>query len=189
MQNLKMAIQQMIRLQEKDWNHFSSLCELRTVKKGTFISVPERVPQEVFFIQEGKVRTMVIDLQGNEQTIHFAIENQFIADYSAFMQRTVSHYYLQALTDLNVVLIPRNAIEWGYEQMVDGQKLGRLIAEFYFTYHDNRILNMYVKSAVERYNEMGQLFPGIHQWVPQKMIASYLGITPVHLSRLKKTDR
>jgi hypothetical protein len=64
--------------------------------------------------------------------------------------------------------------------------MGRVIAEFYFIYFDNRLKNNYAYSATERYATISAVFPDIHNRVPQHMIASYLGISPVHLSRLKK---
>ena len=65
--------------------------------------------------------------------------------------------------------------------------MGRLIAEYYFIYQDNRIQNNYFRTPKERYDNITQVFPNIHNRVPQHMIASYLGITSIHLSRLKKT--
>jgi hypothetical protein len=84
--------------------------------------------------------------------------------------------------------MPRSAVDWDYKNLKEGDKLGRLIAEFYFIYQDNRIKNLYARSAKERYDTITEVFPNIHNRVPQHMIASYLGITPVHLSRLKKSD-
>jgi hypothetical protein len=94
---------------------------------------------------------------------------------------------MQALEPLEVVVMPRAAIEWGYENLTQGEKLGRLIAEFYFIYQDNRIKNGYALSPKMRYDHITDVFPNIHNRAPQHMIASYLGITPVHLSRLKKS--
>jgi hypothetical protein len=95
---------------------------------------------------------------------------------------------IQALEDTEVVVIPRSAIEWGYANLNEGDKFGRLVAEFYFIYHDNRIKNLYARTPKERYDTITEVFPNIHNRAPQHMIASYLGITPVHLSRLKKED-
>lgn len=64
--------------------------------------------------------------------------------------------------------------------------MGRLIAEWYFIYKDTRIKNLYALTPKERYDQITDVFPNIHNRVPQHMIASYLGITAVHLSRLKK---
>jgi hypothetical protein len=72
--------------------------------------------------------------------------------------------------------------------LAQGEKLGRLVAEFYFLYHDHRIKNLYARTPKQRYDTLAEVFPNIHNRVPQHMIASYLGITPVHLSRLKKAE-
>lgn len=87
-----------------------------------------------------------------------------------------------------VTVLPKEAIGWGYDHLQEGQKLGRLIAEFYFTYLDERIEHLYTLSPIQRYELMNQIFPNIHNRVPQHMIASYLGITPIHLSRIKRED-
>jgi CRP-like cAMP-binding protein len=150
------------------------------------LSVPESIPNEIFFINKGLVRVFITDKSGNEHTIHFALENQFIADYSQFMLMQPSFYCLQALEETEVVVMPRKAIEWGYNHLKQGQKMGRLIAEYYFIYQDNRIKNLYLRTPKERYDTITEVFPNIHNRVPQHMIASYLGITPIHLSRLKK---
>jgi hypothetical protein len=116
------------------------------------------------------------------------LENQFIADYSGFILQQPALYSLQALEETHVVVLPRQAIEWGYNHMEEGDRLGRLIAEYYFIYQDTRIKNLYARTPKERYDSIAEVFPNIHNRVPQHMIASYLGITPVHLSRLKKAD-
>lgn len=146
------------------------------------------VPDEVFFIQKGIIRVVVADNDGVEHTIHFALENQFIADYASFILRQPALYTLQAIEATEAVVMPRAAIEWGYANLAQGDRLGRLIAEFYFIYQDNRIKNLYARTPKERYDTITEVFPNIHNRVPQHMIASYLGITPVHLSRLKKAD-
>jgi hypothetical protein len=79
-----------------------------------------------------------------------ALENQFIADYANFMQKQPSLYTLQAVEETQVVVLPRSAIEWGYKSLTEGQKKGRLIAEFYFIYQDNRIKNMYARTPKQR---------------------------------------
>ena len=124
----------------------------------------------------------------SEHTIHFALENQFITDYSNFIQGLPSIYTLQTLEETEVIILPRSSIEWGYKYLTDGQKMGRLIAEYYFIYQDDRIKNLYIRTPKERYDNITNVFPNIHNRVPQHMIASYLGITPIHLSRLKKSS-
>ncbi|MDW3193727.1 MAG: Crp/Fnr family transcriptional regulator [Cytophagales bacterium] len=188
MEALQFAMQQMINISEEELDDFLSRCFPKKLKRKEVLSRPQTYPNEVFFIVSGIVRVSVLDKEGNEHSIHFALENQFICDYSAFMRKEHSLYTLEALEETEVIVLPRNAIEWGYSNLTEGDKMGRLIAEFYFIYQDNRIKNQYTRTPKERYDTITEVFPNIHNRVPQHMIASYLGITSIHLSRLKKQD-
>lgn len=188
MEKIKSAIRSMVSVAENELNKLLSECHVMHFKRNEILSYPGEIPQAVFFVNRGIIRVTVTDNEGNEHTIHFALENQFISDYSSFIQKQSALYALQALEDTEVVVMPRKAIEWGYINMKEGDRLGRLIAEYYFIYQDNRIKNLYARTPKERYDSINEVFPNIHNRVPQHMIASYLGITPVHLSRLKKSD-
>jgi CRP-like cAMP-binding protein len=186
MQQIRQAIKQMIEVTEDELNDFLSQAITKTFKRQEFISKPDIIPNEIFFINKGLIRVLITDNEGTEHTIHFALENQFIADYSNFIQRQPSIYSLQTLEETEIVILPRSTIEKGYKNLSEGQKMGRLIAEYYFIYQDNRIKNSYIRTPKQRYDSITEIFPNIHNRVPQHMIASYLGITPIHLSRLKK---
>jgi CRP-like cAMP-binding protein len=186
MEQIKEVMRRMIDVSDIELDKFLAQANTRTYKRQEIISRPNILPNEIYFIIKGITRVFVTDTEGNEHTIHFALENQFIADYSNFIQKQPSLYTLQALEETQVVILPRSAIEWGYNNLREGQKMGRLIAEYYFIYQDARIKNMYVRSPKQRYDSITEVFPNIHNRVPQHMIASYLGITPIHLSRLKK---
>jgi CRP-like cAMP-binding protein len=186
MDSIKQVMRSMISIDDAELREFLGMMSIRHFNRNESLSVPESIPNEIFFINKGLVRVFITDKSGNEHTIHFALENQFIADYSQFMLMQPSFYCLQALEETEVVVMPRKAIEWGYNHLKQGQKMGRLIAEYYFIYQDNRIKNLYLRTPKERYDTITEVFPNIHNRVPQHMIASYLGITPIHLSRLKK---
>jgi CRP-like cAMP-binding protein len=185
MEQIRQLMQQMITISEGELAGFLSPAITRIFKRQETVSRPNAIPNEIFFINRGIIRVLITDNSGTEHTIHFAMENQFIADYSSFIQQKPSMYSLQTLEETEVVVLPRAAIEWGYRNLTEGQKMGRLIAEFYFMYQDDRIKNMYARTPKERYDSITDVFPNIHNRVPQHMIASYLGVTPVHLSRLK----
>lgn len=188
MEQIRQVMKQMIKVSEDALNGFLSQAITKTFKRQETISRPNAIPNEIFFINKGLIRVLITDNEGTEHTIHFALENQFIADYSNFIQKQPTIYSLQTLEETQLVILPRSAIEWGYKNLKEGQKMGRLIAEFYFIYQDDRIKNMYARTPRQRYDSITDVFPNIHNRVPQHMIASYLGITPVHLSRLKKSD-
>lgn len=188
MEQIRQVMKQMINVSEDELNAFLNQTITKTFKRQETVSRPNAIPNEIFFINKGLIRVLITDNEGTEHTIHFALENQFIADYSNFLQKKQSLYSLQTLEETQVIILPRSAIDWGYKNLCEGQKMGRLIAEFYFIYQDDRIKNMYARTPKQRYDSITDVFPNIHNRVPQHMIASYLGITPVHLSRLKKTE-
>lgn len=186
MEQIKEVMRQMINVSEVELNDFLSGASIKTFKRQEVISQPNAIPNEIFFINKGIVRVLISDNEGAEHTIHFALENQFVTDYSTFIQKKPSMYTLQTLEETQVVVLPRATIEWGYNNLKEGEKMGRLVAEYYYIYQDDRIKNNYVRTPKQRYDSISEVFPNIHNRVPQHMIASYLGISPIHLSRLKK---
>ncbi|WP_288244189.1 Crp/Fnr family transcriptional regulator [uncultured Chryseobacterium sp.] len=188
MDQVRQVMQQMINITEEELESFLNKTSIKTFKRQEIVSMPDSIPNNIFFINKGIIRVFITDSEGTEHTIHFALENQFIADYSNFIKQQPSFYTLQALEETEVVILPRKTIEWGYNNLTEGQKMGRLVAEYYFIYQDDRIKNTYTRTPKQRYDSITDIFPNIHNRVPQHMIASYLGITPIHLSRLKKED-
>ncbi len=188
MEQIKQVISQMIDISESEMNGFLKFCFVKTFKRREALSKPNCYLNELFFINKGIARVTILDQSGTEHTTHFALENNFIADYTSFILKQPAFYTLEAIEETEVVIIPRTAIEWGYKNLQQGDKLGRMVAEFYFIYNDMRIKNLYMMTPKERYDTITDTFPNIHNRVPQHMIASYLGITPIHLSRLKKAE-
>lgn len=186
MRQIKEVIRQMIPITEKELETFVSFCEKKRHKKKEIISSSYTRTSHTLFVNRGMLRFFLIDLKGKEHTTHFSMENEFTGDYSSLLSNKPSIYTIQALEDIELVSIPLAAIQWGYENIKFGDRLGRLIAESYFLFMDHRISDNYVKSTKERYEMITRIYPDIHNRAPQHMIASYLGITPVHLSRLKR---
>jgi len=189
MELLIAAIRNMISIADGELTNFLRPCFAKKFYAKEFLSKQGEISNEIFFITKGITRSTIIDHAGEEHTIHFSPEYQFVADYTSFMLRSPATNSLQAIEDTEVVVLPRQAIEWGYKHLSQGDKMGRLIAEYYFIYFDNRLKNQYVFTPALRYENISKVFPNIHNRVPQHMIASYLGVSPVHLSRLKKELR
>lgn len=186
---MKEVISSMIDISDEEYEQFIEGCSFKEAKRKTIIAQKGVVPNEIIFIIEGLLRVVIVDQKGLEHTIHFAMENQFIADYSSFIQAKPSVQILETLENTSYIAIPRSAVKWGYDNLRQGDRLGRFIAEYYFMYQDDRINNQYLRTPQERYEHITQIFPNIHNRAPQHMIASYLGITSVHLSRLKKNRK
>lgn len=113
MEVISNTLRKMIRISDVEFQEFLQQCHQEKFKRKSLLSEPGRVPREIFFIQQGLVRVMITDQNGIQHTIHFTLENQFIADYSSFMQQLPSFYSLQALEETQVVVLPRSASEWG----------------------------------------------------------------------------
>ncbi len=188
MSQIKQVIEQMVSISGTELEEFLSKTTVKTFKAQEILNKRDKIANDIYFINKGILRVLITDNDGEEHTIHFALENQFISDYSSFLMKTPSIATLQTLEETELVVIPREAVEWGYANLKEGQKLGRLIAEFYFIYQDNRIINQYARTPKQRYDAITDVFPDIHNRVPQYMISSYLGISPIHLSRLKKAE-
>lgn len=180
------AIRTMIDITDDELSLFLARTSIKNIKMKTIVNSANKIMNEIYFINSGLFRVFITDNEGTEHTIHFALENQFISDYTSFLLKSPSHSSIQALENMEVVVIDRETIEWGYQFLKEGQKLGRLIAEYYFIYQDTRIVNQYALTPKQRYDAIATVFPNIHNRAPQYMIASYLGITPIHLSRLKR---
>ncbi len=189
MEHLIAAIRKMITISDAELAQFLQFCFSRKYQAKEFLSTQGEISNEIFFIIKGITRSTLIDHTGAEHTIHFSPEYQFVAEYTSFMLKIPATNNIQAIEETEVVVLPRQGIEWGYKNLTQGDKMGRLIAEYYFVYFDNRLKNQYVYTPAQRYENISKVFPDIHNRVPQHMIASYLGVSPVHLSRLKKELR
>lgn len=184
---LKLMSENLITLSQEEWSEFSSQLSKKNFKKSEYIFKAGQVPNEVYFVNKGIVRVVIEDAKGMENTIHFSLEGQFISDYASYLRKQPASYSIQALENSELFVLPRASIDWAYQYLKEGQKLGRLLAELYFTFHDDRIKSLYSLTPLQRYEGIENIFPGILSRVPQHMIASYLGISPVHLSRIKRS--
>ena len=87
MEQIKAVMQQLINVSEEELQGFLSKANLKQYKKQAILLSPGAVPNEIFFINKGLIRVFVIDQKGNEHTLHFALENQFITDYANFLRQ------------------------------------------------------------------------------------------------------
>lgn len=186
---LKASIEQMVTLPPDLGREFIGMCTVKRLAAKTDLVLQGELCNDIYFIVNGLTRSLIVDVEGVEHTIHFSLEGQYVTEYSAFLNETTATKGIQTLEPTTVVVMPRAAILWGYKHLPMGDRLGRYIAEGYFKYFDHRLSSQYLLSPAERYEQINTIFPGIQNRVPQHMIASYLGISPVHLSRLKKQSR
>ena len=181
---IKNIISTYINISEEEWILYSEMLTVKEYKKKEIIYDIGSYVKDIYFVDKGLLRKFFIDRDGNEKTFHFTMENGFAGDYESFLNKIPCTYGIQALEDTTVVAMSYDLFQMSYKMLNEGEKMGRLLVEDYFILYSNKLQSIYTKTPSERYHAMNKLFPGILSKVPQHYIASYLNISPVHLSRL-----
>lgn len=158
----------------------------KTFKKGEFMQREGEVVKYGAFVAKGFLRSYVIDNKGKEHIIQFAPENWWISDKSGVSNQATASFFIDAIEDSDIFLMDYK----GHTNCL--QKIPLYAATFQVgmqnrgAARDKRIVQSLTASAEERYNDFIDTYPSIVQRVPQHMLASYLGITPETLSRIRK---
>lgn len=172
-------------LSESDWEFIASCFEFKFFKKGSVITAFGQVEHYLSFVEDGVVRYFVPG-EENDLTLHFAFGKEFISAYDSFLSRTPSEYALQALTDTSVWRIRYDKLQEVYRYTTDGNYIGRVIAERLFMAKNKRELSLLKFDARERYLRLMDEQPEVVRRIPLKYIASYIGVTPQALSRIRR---
>lgn len=138
-----------------------------------------------YFILKGIVRFFINNEKGNEQTLQFGIENWWITDYLSFQYQTPSHFYIQAIENLEVLTIDKTSMEELLVKIPKLERYFRMVLQKSFGASQVRIKYLFTMSAEERYHNMNNQFPEFVQRVPQYMLASYLDFTPEFMSKIR----
>jgi CRP-like cAMP-binding protein len=169
---------------EKEWveNAFKKI----ELYKGDFLIKQGKVCDQVAFVVSGKLRNFYIDDAGNEVTCFFVTADSFVSAFTSFLTNTPTHENISALEDTVLRVISKKDIEELSVLIPKMQIFRRIIAENLFIIMEKRIMMLQSQSAHERYEKMLKENPEILLSVPLQYTASFLGITPQHLSRLRK---
>lgn len=170
---------------------FNKTCNVLHISKGTVIIRANQQQAYLYFICKGIVRNFIEIDDGTTKTYNFRMENMtstgyFNYNYQNDLKAIVN---VECLEDCVLVQVPMSLIMQVVEDFKYGDRMGRYLAEAHVIELVNFLVDRDTKTLLERYNNLEKIFPNIHQRVPQHMIASYLGTTPVHLSRIKKSRK
>ena len=172
-----------------DENEILSIVENCTVKKfqkGTFLLKQNEHCKHTFFVEKGLLRQFSIDQKGREHILVFAPENWFVTDRESTYFNKPSAYYIQALEDSKVAIIDENFIHLLSEKIPSFIDFNNKLLHNHIRHLQNRINLLLSTNAKEKYLQFIQMYPDILLRVPQIMVASYLGITPESLSRVRR---
>jgi CRP-like cAMP-binding protein len=140
----------------------------------------------VAFVEKGMLRSYTIDEKGGEQIDQFAFEGWWIADQYSFLTGEASLYTIDALEDCELLLLSRAAEEQLMEQVPKMERYFRILLQNSLIATQRRLMGTLRHTAEKRYTDLVQSCPTIQRRVPQHMMASFLGITPETLSRIRR---
>lgn len=160
--------------------------ERKSFKKGEILLRQGESCHHTFFVAKGLLRAYTIDENGKEHVLQFAPENWLISDRSSVLFDEVSEQFIDAVEDSEVILIETGFFEKLSEVSHGFQKFNMYALNNHIRHLHKRINLLISASAEVRYMDFIRLYPDILLRVPQWMIASYLGITPESLSRVRK---
>jgi CRP-like cAMP-binding protein len=167
---------------------FNNQCTQVNFSKGELIMNEGDVQNSLYFITKGIIRNYVENKKGEVKIYNFRSENMTVTGYAPYNyeDNLKALVNVECLEDCTLIKVPYEAINFVINNMKLGDRLGRYMAEAHVVQMLHYVLQRDTKTIIERLDSIDKNFPNIHQRVPQYMIASYLGITPVHLSNLKK---
>ncbi|WES98059.1 Crp/Fnr family transcriptional regulator [Chryseobacterium arthrosphaerae] len=177
--------EQIVKLQESEWAFIAGHFHRKVYAKNEIITQQGNTENFLSFIESGLVRFYLPDDEYGF-TFGFSFEKEFTCAYDSFLTRTPSEYEMQALTETVVWQISHDDLQKVYDNTHVGNHLGRFASEKLFLAKNKRELSLLKFTAKERYLRLFTEQPELLRRVPLKYIASYIGITPQALSRIRK---
>jgi len=180
-----------VEMTEAELTAFNQKCELVEFSKGDLIMRAGETQQNLYFITKGLVKNFIETEAGETKIYNFRTEGMQVTGYAVYNYKDnlKALVNVKCIEDCTMIRLPFPVIQYVIENIKSGERLGRLMAEGHVVEMLNYIINRDSKSIIERYDLLEIEYPNIHQRIPQRLIASYLGITPVHLSNLKKSRK
>jgi len=155
------------------------------VKRRQFLDQPGFVSGFRNYVVKGALRSFLVDNDGKDHTVQIAVEDWFISDFYSYITQTPATLYVEALEDSLLFQMKYDDIEKLCSRSHHLSEYFRITTERAFANSRRRALSNLSKTAEERYLEFLERYPGVVQRVPQKIIASYLGISPEFLSKIR----
>jgi len=160
--------------------------ELKSFEKGDILIEAGKVCDWMAFVNSGVLRNFYISTKDEEVTYCLTFPNKVISAFSSFMTQKVTFENIHALTNVELLIIRRNQYYELMDSSINWLKFSRFVAEQSYIEMENRLLTLQMETAKKRYEDLLEFNPDYLQKVPLKYLASFLGITQRHLSRLRK---
>lgn len=179
-------ISRFIQLTEEERAYFVSILKEKRLKKKQYLVQEGDITRFTYFVTEGCLRSYFIDPKGVEHNIQFAIEDWWTGDMHSFLTQTPAKLNIEALEDSILLGLEKNVQEDLFVKIPKFERFFRHLLQNAFVSFQERIVSNLSETAEERYIKFRNKYPSMYTRVPQKQVASFLGITPESLSRVRK---
>jgi CRP-like cAMP-binding protein len=173
-------------LQDKTWERIEALFSEKTLVKGDYFIGEGETAKQIGFLRSGIIRAFYRNNEGIEYNKHFFVQHNIVGGYSSLITGTPNKIIQQTLTECSILVANYSQIIELYDEFPDFERVGRRLAELYFVNKEQREIEIVLLNADERYLIFRKAYPQLEQLIPQYHIASYLGITPTQLSRIRR---
>jgi CRP-like cAMP-binding protein len=185
LEKIEVFIKQIVQPNPEEWAAFADIVKPKKLKKKELLLEEGQTCNFIAFINSGVIREYSFQ-NGKETTVDFVTDNQFITDYQSFIMQTPTMQFVEALTEVDLLILNKDGINSLFDRYKVWERFGRLIIERVFCGVEAKRKKIIATTHEEQYRDFAAAYPQIIQQVPQYYIASYLGITPEHLSRIRK---
>ena len=177
-----------IQLNEDEKKYFTSLLKPRKIRKKQYLLQAGEVSRFENFVTKGLLRAYTVDNKGQYHIAMFGMEGWWISDLYSFLTETPATQYIDALEDSEVLSIEKPDLEKLYLEVPKFDRLFRKLLQNAFVANQQRILAGISQTAEEQYLAFIKKYPSLEQRIPQHQIASFLGITPETISRIRRAQ-
>ena len=185
MDQIRTYFEKITPLSDDDWDFFSSKLTRVVIPKKAFLLRAGSVENHLSFIEQGIVRHYIPKVE-NDITYAFSFAGEFVSGYESFLTRAPSISNIETLTECVFWQVKHDDLQAIYQQTNAGNIIGRKASEMLFIEKAKRELSLLNDTAEERYLNLFKEQPQLIRFIPQKYLASYIGITPQALSRIRK---
>ncbi|MCI0751390.1 MAG: Crp/Fnr family transcriptional regulator [Flammeovirgaceae bacterium] len=173
-------------LDEREAAIVQSLFKPRVLRKRQYLLQAGDISRFENFVTKGLLRAYTVDRDGDEHIAMFAMEGWWISDMFSFLTETPATQHIDALEDSEVLHIEKPDLEKLYREVPKFDRFFRILLQNAFVANQQRVIASISETAEEQYLNFIRKYPTLEQRIPHHQIASYLGITPETISRIRK---